>query len=412
MSTVLYSPADAGGGALRHRDPFAAFVTDDPSRQAALTAANEQGWTGALITDGGIASAIESLSDVPTPRVLLIDISESADPFRDMNRLAEVCVEGTRVIALGKVNDVEMFRRLIQSGVDDYLVKPVSANTLARAFTAVGRDRGAAREASALGRLIVVVGARGGIGTTTLAANLAWMVAHEQNRRSMLVDLDLQFGGLALALDIEPSRGLAEALHNAGRIDDLLVERAAVKVDEQLSVLCAEEGLERAMHLDAAAIEALMGRLRDGFECVVVDLPRAMLAAHPHVVGAADLVIVVTDYTLLAARDCPRVLKRVREASPKGKVMLIADRVGAPGHGEIARADLEKTLEATIDFEIPHDPKSAGSSAETGKPIAVAAPRGKATAAIRAVADQVMGGADTTGKAPLWRRLLKGKKES
>jgi len=397
---------------LRHRDPFAAFVTDDASRQAALTAANEQGWTGALIAEGGIAGAIESLADVPTPRVLLIDISDSTDPFRDMGRLAEVCMEGTRVIALGKVNDVELFRRLIQSGVDDYLVKPISAATLARAFTAVGRDRGAAREASTQGRVIVVVGARGGIGTTTLAANLAWMVAHEQNRRSMLVDLDLQFGGLALALDIEPSRGLAEALHNASRIDDLLVERAAVKVDDQLSVLCAEEGLERATHVDGAAIEALVGRLRTAFECVVVDLPRAMLAAHPHVLAAADLVLVVTDYTLLAARDCPRVLKRVRDAGPKGKVMLIADRVGAPGHGEIARADLEKTLEATIDFEIPHDPKSAGSSAETGKPIAVVAPRGKAAAAIRAVAEQVMGGGDNSGKTSLWRRLIKSKKES
>ncbi len=411
MSKVLYSPADAGGGALRHRDPFAAFVTDDASRQAAVTAANEQGWTGALIADGGVAGAIESLSDVPTPRVLLIDISESTDPFRDMNRLAEVCMEGTRVIALGKVNDVEMFRRLIQAGVDDYLVKPVSATTLSRAFTAVGRDKGAAREGGALGRLIVVLGARGGIGTTTLAANLAWIVAHEQNRRSMLVDLDLQFGGLALALDIEPSRGLAEALHDAGRIDDLLIDRAAVKVDEQLSVLCAEEGLERATHVDPAAIEALMGRLRAGFECVVVDLPRSMLAEHAHLVAAADAILVVTDYTLLAARDCPRVLKRVREARPKGKVMLIADRVGAAGHGEIAKSDLEKTLDATIDYEIANDPKSAGSSAESGKPLAVVAPRGKAAAAIRAVAEQVMGGSDG-GKQPLWRRLMKTKKES
>ena len=411
MSKVLYSPADAGGGALRHRDPFAAFVTDDASRQAAVTAANEQGWTGALIADGGVAGAIESLSDVPTPRVLLIDISESADPFRDMNRLAEVCMEGTRVIALGKVNDVEMFRRLIQAGVDDYLVKPVSATTLSRAFTSVGRDKGAAREGGALGRLIVVLGARGGIGTTTLAANLAWIVAHEQNRRSMLVDLDLQFGGLALALDIEPSRGLAEALHDAGRIDDLLIDRAAVKVDEQLSVLCAEEGLERATHVDPAAIEALMGRLRAGFECVVVDLPRSMLAEHAHLVAAADAIMIVTDYTLLAARDCPRVLKRVREARPKGKVMLIADRVGAAGHGEIAKSDLEKTLDATIDYEIANDPKSAGSSAETGKPLAVVAPRGKAAAAIRAVAEQVMGG-DDGGKQPLWRRLMKTKKES
>jgi pilus assembly protein CpaE len=411
MSTVYFSPADAGGGALRHRDPFAAFVNDDASRHAAVTAANEQGWTGALIADGGIAGAIESLADVPTPRVLLIDVSESNDPFRDINRLAEVCTEGTRVIALGKVNDVEVFRRLMQAGVDDYLVKPVTAVTLSRAFAALGRDRAQAREGKRMGRLIVVVGARGGIGTTTLAANLAWIAAHEQNRRSALVDLDLQFGGLALALDIEPSRGLAEALHNPGRIDDLLVERSAVKVDEQLSVLCAEEGLDRATHIDDGAIEALMGRLREHYECVVVDLPRSLLAAHAHLVSAADLVMVVTDYTLLAARDCPRVLKRVRDAGPKGRVMLVADRVGAPGHGEIARADLEKALEATIDFEVPNDPKGASGSAEAGKPLAVVAPRGKAVAAIRAIAEQASGGAEKPAKKPLWKRLIKPGKE-
>jgi pilus assembly protein CpaE len=262
-----------------------------------------------------------------------------------------------------------------------------------------------------MGRLIVVVGARGGIGTTTLAANLAWIAAHEQNRRSALVDLDLQFGGLALALDIEPSRGLAEALHNPGRIDDLLVERSAVKVDEQLSVLCAEEGLDRATHIDDGAIEALMGRLREHYECVVVDLPRSLLAAHAHLVSAADLVMVVTDYTLLAARDCPRVLKRVRDAGPKGRVMLVADRVGAPGHGEIARADLEKALEATIDFEVPNDPKGASGSAEAGKPLAVVAPRGKAVAAIRAIAEQASGGAEKPAKKPLWKRLIKPGKE-
>lgn len=393
--------ADAGRG----RDPFAAFITDDVSRQAAVTAASEQGWTGAPIADGGVAAAVESLSDAPTPRVLLVDISESADPLHDLNRLAEVCQEGTRVIALGKVNDVDMFRRLMQAGVDDYLVKPVNATTLSRAFASLGRERAGPREHAVPGKLVVAIGARSGIGTTTLVANLAWLVAHERNKRSVLVDLDLQFGGLAMALDIEPSRGLAEALHNPGRIDDLLVARAAVKVDGQLSVLCAEEGLERAVHVDSAAIEALMGRLRAGYDCVMVDLPRAMLAAHAHLVAAADVVMVVTDYTLLAARDCPRVLKRVRDAQPKGKVVLIADRLGAPGHGEIARAELEKTLDAKIDAEIPDDAKSAGLSAETGKPLVVAAPRGKATGAIRAAATLVLGG-DEAAKLPLWRRLM------
>ncbi|MCK6453874.1 MAG: AAA family ATPase, partial [Alphaproteobacteria bacterium] len=398
------SPADAAGGAPRLREPFAAFVLDDASRQAAIKAANEQGWTGARVAEGGIAGAIDTLGDAVTPCVLLIDLSESPDPVGDINRLAEVCQEGTRVVALGRVNDIELFRRLMETGVDDYLVKPVTAAQLNTAFARLSRERVATTEALAPGQLVVLIGTRGGIGSTALAVNLAWLAAHDVRKRTALVDLDLQFGSTALALDIEPSRGMAEALQNPGRIDDLLVERSSVKVDEQLCVLCAEEGLERPVRMDPTAIDALIDRLRASYECVVVDLPRAMTAGQAALVGAADAVVVVTDYTLIGARDCPRLLKRIRELSPKGKVIVVANRVGAPGHSDLKRADLEKTIDAKVDCEIPQDQKGASESVQTGKPMVVSAPRSKAADAMRALARQICGDADAA-KPSLWRRL-------
>ncbi len=404
MSGFLRSPADAAGGAPRLREPFAAFVLDDASRQAAIKAANEQGWTGARIADGGIAGAIDTLVDAVTPRVLLIDISESSNPVDDINRLAEVCQEGTRVVALGRVNDIELFRHLMQTGVDDYLVKPVTSDQLNAAFARLTRERAAASEASAPGQLIVLVGARGGIGSSALAVNLAWLTAHDMHKRTALVDLDLQFGSTALALDIEPSRGMAEALQNAARIDDLLIERSSVKIDDQLCVLCAEEGLERAVRMDPAAIDALIDRLRTTFECVVVDLPRAMTAGQATLVSAADAVVVVTDYTLIGARDCPRLLKRIRESAPKGKVLVVANRIGAPGHSDLRRADIEKTIDAKVDFEVPQDQKGASESVQTGKPLVVSAPRSKAAEAMREIARRLCGDAEAA-KLSLWRRL-------
>lgn len=407
MHKTVLSPADAGGGALRAREPFAAFVLDDASRQAAILASNEQGWTGARIADGGIAGAIESLGDMPTPGVLLIDVSESVDPIQDINRLAEVCQEGTHVIALGSVNDVDLFRRLIQAGVDDYLVKPINPDGLKVAFANLARTRAAPSQAPAdPGRLVLVVGSRGGVGASALAANLAWLAGHMQDgRRAALVDLDLQFGSAALALDIEPGRGLADALRTPSRIDDLLIERASVKVDDQFSVLCAEEGLETPLQVDPTAIDSLIERLRAAFDCVIVEMPRGLVPSQAQLIAAADSILVVADYTLVSARDCPRLLTRLKEARPKGSIKVAVNRVGAPGHGEIKRPDLEKAIGTKVDVEIPHDAQTASQSLQTGKPMVVAAKNAKTCGIIRSLAMDVCN-MTPTGKPPFWRRLL------
>ncbi|MBL8703332.1 MAG: AAA family ATPase [Rhodospirillales bacterium] len=407
MQKTVLAPADAGGGALRAREPFAAFVLDDASRQAAILASNEQGWTGARVADGGIAGAIESLGDMPTPGVLLIDVSESTDPIQDINRLAEVCQEGTHVIAVGSLNDVDLFRRLIQAGVDDYLVKPINPDALKVAFANLTRSRVAPPQAPANpGRLVLVVGARGGVGASALAANLAWLAGHMQDgRRAALVDLDLQFGSAALALDIEPGRGLADALRTPSRIDDLLIERASVKVDEQFSVLCAEEGLETPLQVDPTAIDSLIERLRLGFDCVIVEMPRSLVPSQSQLIAAADAILVVADYTLVSARDCPRLLTRLKEARPKGTIKVAVNRVGAPGHGEIKRPDLEKALGTKVNIEIPHDAQTATQSLQAGKPMVVAAKKAKTCGIIRSLAMDICDMAPAA-KPPLWRRLL------
>src|SRR6266511_501999 len=172
----------------RHAPPkpsFAAFVSDD-SIAAVKKAAEEIGATQPRVVRGTVADATRRLADVPTPKQLVVEISGSADPLADMASLAEVCDEGTQVIALGDINDVELYRSLIASGVHDYLVKPVSAEAMAAALTRAGPGP-QGEPAPKMGRLIAVVGARGGVGATTVATNLAWTLAHEHNMRVALV---------------------------------------------------------------------------------------------------------------------------------------------------------------------------------------------------------------------------------
>ena len=140
-------------------------------------------------------------------------------------------------------------------------------------------------------KLIAVIGARGGVGASTIAVNTAWLMAHEQNLRVAVVDLDLYFGTVALSLDLEPGRGFREALENPNRIDGLFIERALVRESDNLFILGAEEALENAFNFDPAAVELLLEKLRCDFDCVIVDFPRAVVTANAYILSAASAVV-------------------------------------------------------------------------------------------------------------------------
>ncbi|MBL6933238.1 MAG: P-loop NTPase, partial [Rhodospirillales bacterium] len=215
------------------RAAFLAVVTDEVTRAVMVRVAAENGWSENQVLEGSAAEAVDALNNIPTPEKLVIDLSGSADPIADIDALAQVCQPDTRVIALGDINDVNLFRHLMDMGVQDYLLKPVSAEDLNEAVSRVDDvETQGTDDDERQGRLIAVIGARGGVGASTVAANIAWMMAHQQGQRVALIDLDLYFGSIALALDMEPGRGFREALENPSRIDGLFVERAMVRESE------------------------------------------------------------------------------------------------------------------------------------------------------------------------------------
>ena len=216
---------------------------------------------------------------MPTPKQLVVDISGSTDPLAAIDSLAEVCDEGTQVIALGDINDVELYRSLVRHGVQDYLVKPVSAETVAAALSRA--ERGPSGEAAPkVGRLIAVIGARGGVGATTVATNLAWTLANDHGMRVALVDLDLFFGTCGLSLNLELGRGFREALENPARVDSLFIERAMVREGENLFVLSTEEALDGAFSFDPVGADLLDRTLASRFPVRCLRLP-ALRGAPP-----------------------------------------------------------------------------------------------------------------------------------
>ena len=393
--------------AREQRERFLAFVGDDESRDAVDHAVGELMIPNAAVRTGGVRDAIKHLSEQRSPKLLLVDLSASELPLNDINNLADVCEPGVTVIALGERNDVGLFRDLISHGVADYLVKPLTPALVQRAILASGEQTATARHATKLGKLIAVIGARGGVGATTVATSCAWLMANERKRRVALIDLDLQFGTVALALDLEPSHGLREALENPNRIDSLFMDRVMVQHSDKLFVLSAEEAPDEGLLLDYAALELLITELRTKFHFVVVDLPRTPSTCSHYVLQTATELVLVTDLSLAGMRDTMRLAGLMPGTNASCHVSVVANRVGEHKQGEMPRAEFEKGIGRKVEFLLPFDPRTVAAATNFGQPVA--AGKGPVARGLRDIAERIGGpaaGTAAVGRSRMWKRLL------
>ncbi len=392
-------------GASGNRDPFAAFVCDDNTLDVLRPVSVEMGWPPEKCAKGGLRNAVQSLSIAASPNILLVDLSESGDPLNDINALAEVCEPGTVVIAIGQVNDVRLYRDLLGSGIHDYLLKPISAGQLRDALTQAQLVFASPKtsDAAAPKKHIstAVVGTRGGVGASTLATSLAWLFSSDHRMPTALLDLDVHFGTGALALDLEPGRGLTDAIDNPSRIDGLFIERAMIRANDNLSILSAEAPISAPLMTDGSAFVQLEEEFRHAFEMTVIDLPRNMLINFPHLLADVNVVVLATEMTLASARDSIRILSWLKANAGHARPIVVGNKF-LTGVAEISRADFEASIERKIDYLVPYDLKSATNAAKLGQVFVDANRSSKASAVIRSLADQIIGsGAGETEAEPV-----------
>ena len=375
------------------RNPFAAYVCDDSSSDLLKPLVFELGWAPESVNKGGLRSAVQSLSVSASPTILFVDLADSADPLGDVNALAEVCEPGTIVIAAGNTNDVRLYRELLNSGIQDYLLKPFTADqirdSLAQAqMMLMGPRHGLAVE-DAIHLMTAVIGVRGGVGASTVASSIAWLMGENGGHTTALLDLDVHFGTGALSLDLEPGRGLTDAIDNPARIDGLFLERALVKANDKLSVLSAEAPINNPILTDGGAYFQLQEEMKGAFECTVVDVPRGMMIQHPHLFHDVQSVVLVVDLTLAATRDTIRILAWLKNNAPQAGVLVVANRVH-PSLTEISRKDFENSIERQIDFMLPHDHKQTVNAAKLGKPVAEAGKTSKLGQGLAQIAEKLL----------------------
>jgi pilus assembly protein CpaE len=315
-------------------------------------------------------AALRRISEGQPPRVLVIDLSESPAPISELSAARAVGGPDLKVLALGTVNDVGLYRDMIAAGATDYLVKPPGREQL----TAIFEKQGSGGGTGGLGQVIVFLSSRGGVGATTAAVSCAWIFAEERKERCALVDLDLHFGTVALKLDSDPGNGLCEALEQPSRIDSLFIERAMIKVGENLRILAAEAAIAEPQVIDTGAIDVLLYELRRKFAWVVIDMPRVVTPIHRVVLSTASRAILLCERSLAGLRDTIRLQSLLREQAPQTRLLLVES--GAHGdRATVGKGEFEKAVGKAFDGTLPYDPKAAGAAANAGQPVTLAAPR-------------------------------------
>lgn len=351
-----------------------AILQDQPTLERIQGIVRELHLDEELSLEPTLDSALRRIREGESPRVLILDLSDSAAPIAELSAARTVGGEDIKIVALGVVNDVAFFRDLLAAGATDYVVKPVSREALAVAL----EKRSSAAAGGGLGTVIAFIGSRGGVGTTMTAVSCAWLLAEKHDEPTALLDLDLHFGTVALKLDTDPGSGLSDALEQPSRIDSLFVERAMVKVSENLRILAAEAAMNQALAIDPGAIDVLLYELRRKFAWVIVDLPRWVTPTQRVVLGAANRVVVLCERSLAGLRDTIRLQTLLREHAPQTHV-LIAEAGASGERASVAKGEFERAIGRPLDAVLPYDAKSAGASTNAGQPLPQAAPRSTVT---------------------------------
>jgi pilus assembly protein CpaE len=316
---------------------------------------------------GGMAAAIEAYRSAPTPNVIILETEGRNDVLAGLDQLASVCDAGTRVIVIGRINDVTLYRELVRRGVSDYVIAPAHAIDVVRAVC----NLFSAPEAKAVGRIVAVVGAKGGVGASTIAHNIAWAIARDLALDSVVADLDLAFGTAGLNYNQDPAQGIADAVFSPDRVDTAFVDRLLSKCTDHLSLLAAPATLDKVYDFGAEAFDAIFDTLRTTMPCIVLDVPHQWSGWAKRALIAADDILIVAAPDLANLRNAKNMFDLLKAARPNDRAPLYClNQVGVPKRPEIAASEFAKAIESQPIATIPFDPQIFGSAANNGQMIA------------------------------------------
>ena len=337
-----------------------------------------------VVRTGGLATAVEYYQNQPTPSLVIVESLDSGSVLTDqLDRLAEVCDPGTKVVVVGAHNDIALYRELMRRGVSEYMVPPLQTLQLIRAITTLYADP----SQPFVGRQIAFCGARGGVGSSTIAHTLAYTLSERMQTNTVIVDVDLPFGTAGLDFNQDPLQGVADALSQPDRLDPVLLDRMMARCTDRLSLFAAPANLDNDYDISAEAFEEVASKIRTTAPFVVLDLPHLWSNWMRRMLLGADDVVVIATPDLTSLRNAKNIIDLVRQARPNDTPpQLVLNQVGLPGRPEIPVKDFAEALGLETALVMPFDAKLFGQAANNGQMIEEVNPRSKAAESLQSLA--------------------------
>ena len=325
---------------------------------------------------GGIAAAIAHYVDSPTPNLIIVDSSLKGQQLvSELDHLAESCDPGTKVVVIGRYNDVLLYRELLKRGVSEYLVSPIDPMGLMESISNLYNNP----DTDPVGHVFAFIGAKGGVGSSTMCHNIAWTMSELLKSDVTIADLDLAFGTTGLDFNQDPVQGIAEALAAPERLDDQLLDRLLTKCSERLSIFAAPVAIDREFDVSPESCDMVIDVIRQNVPYVAIDLPHGWSAWARRVLTQADEVIITANPDLANLRNAKNIVDLLR-ANRKNdrKPHLILNMFNTPKRQEIGLREFEQALDLEALTVIDYDCESFSQAANNGQMLEELSAKAKA----------------------------------
>ncbi|WP_181183386.1 MULTISPECIES: CpaE family protein [unclassified Mesorhizobium] len=345
---------------------------------------------------GGIPTAIEFYQTAPTPNLILLESrSEPKQLLEQLTQLSEYCDPSSKVVVIGHYNDVGLYRELIRSGISEYVIAPVSMTDIVSVVSSIFVDP----ESEPIGRSIAFIGAKGGVGSSTIAHNVAWAMSSLFKSEVVIADLDLAFGTANINFDQDPAQGIAEAVFSPERVDEVYLDRLLAQCAEHLSLLAAPSTLERVYDFDSEAFSQIIETAQRSAPLLVLDVPHVWSGWTKSTLIKADEVVITATPELANLRNTKNMvdmLKRLRPNDPPPK--LVINQAGVPKRPEIASSDFAEPLGITPMAVINFEPLLFGNAANNGRMLSEMDAKNPVVATINEIAHVLTGRSEIKAK--------------
>ncbi len=381
----------AQGARLLPRITIQAFCEHSQTAQLIESAVHDRRMSKVALTthNGGLEGAIETYRANPTPNLIMVETLLAPEEILPaLARLAEVCDATTRLIVLGHVNDVLLYRELMRSGVSEYIVLPSSAATVVSAIS----DIFAGENAQPIGRTIAFVGAKGGAGASTIAHNVSWGISQSLRQDCLVLDMDLAFGTVGLNFNQDPPHGLGDAVLASQKVDQVMLDRLMSKAANHISLLTAPATLDRTYDLDERAFEQVVELSQSLMPVVLLDVPHSWTAWVRHTLATVDEIVMVAEPDLASLRNAKALADTLKALRPtESDPLLVLNRIGLPKRPEIAPDEFATSIECRLLAAIPYEGALFGTAANNGQMLAEVAANNKINDTFRAIGLHVTG---------------------